>query len=489
MTVRLVGEDAGLSRLTGRARDAVRLARGDADMTGGIDQLVAGFVNVVESFPDLAFATAGGTLELARTIPEVTCVRIGLPAVGALRLASVLIDADEVEDLAAETTRRATSLSKGFQHTLEQGLLFDPDNTATAVSTARRQQPRLEITFDRPVTLRKIQLRNVADGELSLGNRGIQVLVRSGEGVWNTIYDGVQRERTFVHAVERRYAGQTLPQRAGTRFSRLVRRQSAESACGSLGADAVPIDRGADLIKILTELQLGDYRYVESNLRRVDLDPDQLARFRAGANTHLLAERKREWSLHGIKRTFRFWSEQEKQDYVGFAVDVVRCLQDLNENASLGFGTVLGLVRDHDLIPHDDDADVVIGFEPDQAATLSDGRKLIKQCLQDHGYIISKDRVAHYWVESPGIRRKLDAFAGIFEGDRISWYPGKRGVLTRQMMFPPTYIDRFGHSCPVPRETERYLETIYGPDWKTPDPNFRHAKSETRPEYASLRHS
>lgn len=486
MTVRSPDGRVG-STATRRVRDTARLVRGNADMTGGIDELVAGFTKAVDAFGDRGFSKPGGTVELRHRIPEAQCVRIELPGTRALQLASVLIDADGIEDPAGHTKRTISSASKVDQQTLQQGLLFDRDNRAVAVQTKRQKQPWLEITFDQPVTLRKITLRNIADPEKSLGAvRGLQVLVRSGAGTWDTIYDEVASERAFVRAVERRYAGQTLPQRAGTRIGRIFKRTSDDGERPESGEDVVPVDRGADLMKILTNVWLGDYADVESYLRRVDLPQEQKSRFRARVNEQI-APRQREWSLHGIKRTFRFWSEQEKRDYVGFAVDVVRCLQDLNENVSLGFGTVLGLVRDRDLIAHDDDADVIIGFEPEQAATLEQGRELIKQCLQDHGYIISKDRLSHYWVEAPGIRRKLDAFAGIFEGDGIAWYPGRRGVLTRQMVFPPTYIERFGHSCPVPRETERYLEQIYGSDWRQPNPNFRHRKSEIRQQYDSLR--
>lgn len=359
MTLRLAGDGGGLNSLSKRTRDAVSLARGNADMTGDIDQLVSGFMKVAEAFHDLAFVIGGGTLELKRRIPEVTCLRIELPNTGALQLASVLIEADGVDDLVAQTTRTASSVSKGSQEKLDQGRLFDPDNTTTAVSTMRQKQPWLEIEFDHPVTVQKIRLRNTSDEQLSLRNRGIQVLVRSGDGWWNTIYDGLERERSFVHAVERRYAGQTLPQRAGARLGRLAGRRSAETEQALPGPDTVPTESGADLVKILTRIQLGDYRYVEADLRRVRLEPEQKVKFRTLV-TDRIAGRKREWSSHGIKRTFRFWSEQEKQDYVGFSVDVVRCLQELNENASLGFGTVLGLVRDHDLIPHDDDADVIV---------------------------------------------------------------------------------------------------------------------------------
>jgi hypothetical protein len=440
--------------------------------------------NSTESFPDLGFVEAGGILQLRRPIPEVSCLRVVVPRTEPLQLVSVLVDADGIDDLVRHTTRTMNGGSKEAQQRLQDGLLFDPDNMAPAVQTARQKHPWLEIEFDHPVTLRRILLRNICDEQMHRWNRGIQVLVRTGNGCWTTIYDGVERERAFVRAVEQRYAGQTLPQRAGVKLGGLVGRQMRADPASSV-ADAISIDRGADLAKLLTAIHLGDYANAETDLHRVDLTTENESLFRALVNAQI-AGRRREWSLHGIKRTFRFWPEQEKQDYVGFAVEVARSLQELNENVSLGFGTVLGLVRDQDLIAHDDDADVIIGFEPEQASTLNEGRELIKQCLKDHRYIVSKDRVSHYWVESPGINRKLDVFPGIFEGDDISWFPGKRGVLTRQMMFPAINIDRFGHSCPVPREPERYLEEIYGPNWKTPNENFRHQKSHIKSQYRDI---
>jgi hypothetical protein len=92
------------------------------------------------------------------------------------------------------------------------------------------------------VTLRRILLRNVSDELMNRRNRGVQVLVRSGNDCWNTIYDGIERERAFVRAVERRYAGQTLAQRAGVGFSRVIGRK-AGSEPASAGADPIPADR------------------------------------------------------------------------------------------------------------------------------------------------------------------------------------------------------------------------------------------------------
>jgi hypothetical protein len=117
---------------------------------------------------------------------------------------------------------------------------------------------------------------------------------------------------------------------------------------------------------------------------------------------------------------------------------------------------------------------VLIAFEPDQAATLSDGRKRVRECLTDHGYAVTGNFVSPYHVQQPAAGSRLSVFAGIFEGDAISWYPGKRGALTRAMIFPPSYHNLLNRPCPIPREPENYLTKIYGPKWKAADPHFRH---------------
>jgi hypothetical protein len=77
-------------------------------------------------------------------------------------------------------------------------------------------------------------------------------------------------------------------------------------------------------------------------------------------------------------------------------------------------------------------------------------------------------------VARPGQGKKLDVFVGIFEGDTISWYPGTRGSLHRETMFPTSEGPMLGHACPLPRNPLQYLETVYGPGWRNPDPAFRH---------------
>jgi hypothetical protein len=217
----------------------------------------------------------------------------------------------------------------------------------------------------------------------------------------------------------------------------------------------------------------GDYKAARTALDKADLDDATQRRFRAVVNRELLADRSREWTVHGPQRCFRFWSDEEKVDYVRRAADTARDLAELSPNVCFGFGAALSVVRDGDLIPHDDDLDIIIGFDPEEAASLPAALKLVEQHMRGKGYVVRGNFMAHRHV-AVGRNKHVDVFVGLFEGDDIAWYPGKRGGLTRAIMFPATSRQLLGVACPLPAQPETYLERLYGPTWHTPDPNFRH---------------
>lgn len=440
-----------------------------------LGRLVERFAGLVRRHPDLAFPDPGGVLELRRPVPATQAIRIELPGTTALRLRSVQVDAEGVDEPVGQVARRASSAaSKEAGALLSKGILFDPDNAGMGVHTRKEDRPWLELTFARPVDLRRIILRNVFD-QSATEARGIRVLVRTADGWWTTLYDGLERERAFARTVERHFGRGLHVRRAEDALRRRLHRPGGRS----------PAPAAADLVRIMTAVQLRDHVSIFKDIDRVKLDPEQISRFRRLVSEQIVGRRQQEWNIHGIKRSFRFWGEQEKKDYLSFAVDVINCLRQVNDNVCFGFGSVFSVVRDHELIPHDDDLDVLIGFDPDQATTLAQGLTMIKNVLRDKGFVVTGNFTSYHWVYPPGGGgQKLDAFVGLFEGDTISWYPGKRGALTRQMMFPPTHRPLMGYDCAVPAEPEQYLEQVYGPGWAEPDPHFRH--TWRRSEYADI---
>jgi hypothetical protein len=418
------------------------------DLVGQVNELARA------EFPDLGFLDPSGELEIHAGHRAVTALRLELPGTEFFHLTQVLIDAEGIADLARDTDRITSSSWKGYRKNLDQAILFDDSNTETAFHTRREHRPWLEIRFRGPVDISRILLRNRGN-RTALRARGIRVLLLTDAGRWTTIYDGAERAAQFARAAEE--------------FHGPI----------AVAADQVGVPRrssvAADLVRILTQIHLRDYEdSVVRDLKQIDLGDDDRAAFRSLINKTFLADRELEWTSHGIRRSFRFWSEREKRAYVAFAMELVADLRELTDNVCLGFGSVLSVVRDHDLIPHDDDLDVIIGFEPDQAAKITNAIDLIEGFLRDKGYTVSGRPTAHRLVTKPG-QTKVDVFVGIFEGDSISWYPGRHGVLRREMIFPAREVSFLGTDCAVPAHPETYLQQVYGPGWSTPDPNFRHS--------------
>ena len=188
----------------------------------------------------------------------------------------------------------------------------------------------------------------------------------------------------------------------------------------------------------------------------------------------MLLQRALEWTAHGPTRSFRFWTPEEKVEYVRLTVSVAAALRELTPHVCFGYGAALAVVRDGDLIPHDDDLDLIVAFEPGEARTLPEAHALVEEHLRARGFAVKGDFFGHRHVAATPGAKNVDVFSGLFEGDRISWYPGTRGALDRRTMFPTSEGELLGVACPLPAHPVTYLETIYGPGWSTPDPGFRH---------------
>lgn len=214
---------------------------------------------------------------------------------------------------------------------------------------------------------------------------------------------------------------------------------------------------------------LGDFAGAQ---RIYDSNAD-LQKNRAGLN-RILHRFHREMTGHGIKRSFRFWSEVEKNSYLQEAKKVVDVLKTLSPHVSVGFGTVLGHEREDDLIKHDDDIDVLIAFPVSDVPSLSEGLKICKDRLTEAGYDCPLRFFSHHWVKLSN-NRTLDVFVGLIEEDNnLGFYPSARRGLASNVVFPTTEKNLLGVDLPFPQDPQKYLEVVYGSDWRSPDSSFRH---------------
>ncbi|ACQ79462.1 LicD family protein [Beutenbergia cavernae DSM 12333] len=421
----------------------------------GVDvaALVAAFRDgPLATYPDLAFLDASGVLSLALDLQGVSSVRIELDDTEFLNLHSILVEGDGATAPAVDlATCRTSSAWPGLPPEITDRTVFDPgDGHGTALHTEREERPWAEIVFSEPVHLRRLVLRNVHT-QTAARARNLRVLV-DGE----VRYDARERRAAFAASVE---AWRTY-------------------------APALAAPAARELAVVLTKIATLDYHGAHEGLKAVaGVTRAERSLFRSLCNEALLYPRRIEWTVHGIKRSFRFWSGHERRDYLAFALEVIRDLGEISPAVSLGFGSVLGVVRDGGFIPHDDDLDIIIGFEQSDVPRIADGLDLIDMYLSALGYEVSGRHMAHCWVGRPG-QLHVDVFVGLFEGDDVSWYPGKRGSLTRDLMFPVSRARVLDLECPLPRNPLEYLDVLYGKSWRTPDPGHAHAWNQK--PYADL---
>ena len=263
-------------------------------------------------------------------------------------------------------------------------------------------------------------------------------------------------------------------------------RQHRELKAAVSAFDLGPADPDVQaLVPVVTHVLGGAYPQARKALDAADLAPDVVKEFRSIVNAELLPSRQLLWTIHGPCRSFRFWSPEEQEAYVRFAAEVVEALRDLTPHTCFGFGSVLSVVRDQALIPHDDDLDLIVGFEPHEAATLADGLALVSAHLEARGFSVRGTWSAHRQIGRGGRGKHVDVFVGLFEGDAISWYPGTRGALDRSTMYPPSSAPLLGVDCLIPAQPEVYLERLYGAGGARPTPTSR-TGGTARPTPTSL---
>jgi hypothetical protein len=240
----------------------------------------------------------------------------------------------------------------------------------------------------------------------------------------------------------------------------------------SLLAGAAQMGMAADSVffRCLKALLESDYKGTESILSSSALHQSDLD------DISVLLERfQLQLTSHGLKRTFSFWSIQEKSLHLQEARVVVDALQALTPDCCLFGGIALGYEREGELLGHDDDIDILICLDIDSYSNLSIALDAVTSALETAGIQVLGRFFNHLWVQSLGHSGKtLDVFVGLIEGDRISCYPIERKRLKRDLMFPAREHVLHGVLLPFPKDIVHYLSAEYGANWFTPDSSFTH---------------
>ena len=172
----------------------------------------------------------------------------------------------------------------------------------------------------------------------------------------------------------------------------------------------------------------------------------------------------------------------EGADTLGELMDqvdaLITCLHDkAGVPTFIAYGTLLGAVRNGQLIGHDNDLD--IAYLSDHAYPVDVIREAyrIERVLLAEGWSVRRGSGARMNVRirlSDDSTRFVDVFTAHWvEG--VLYIPQDTGFeLARETILPLTTVELLGRQVPAPADYDTLLAATYGPGWRTPDPSFRY---------------
>ena len=224
-----------------------------------------------------------------------------------------------------------------------------------------------------------------------------------------------------------------------------------------------------NLIKLVEDAQY--IRADEVLVKTDDFTSEEKRLIRRIFSDGVLAARQREWGNHGIWRSFRFWSVDEKISYLTRSNAVIKAITPIADSVCYGFGSVLGFIRNNGFIPHDDDMDVIVAFHQDGVRSFQSAKILLMTHLSSCGMSVYNENKTHFTVNG------LDVFIGFVEHDGgVAWYPGRRNSgLSFHDIFPHKLMEIHGVQVRIPKDTDKYLNSVYGVSWREENSTWSHS--------------
>lgn len=416
-----------------------------------------------DEFADLYFGSDASetAMQLDLDGRMVQVLRLSLTADEVLNLGSIRIYVTGKDTPLRLTGSANVKQSSNFYKdadTSERGLhnFLEGHAAGASIHTRKEKSPWVEIDLGESYQIARIILNNRDDDWAA---RAWTLLVETAEDdrQFTQIYSHSQREAEFALRVEQKMAG-----------------------FGSWPEPDLPALRCLDMVTLA--VLRGDYAAAKNILATKDKEiaSQPVEAIKHAVTQDLLYARERFWTTHGILRSFAFWSHEEKLNYIRDSCAVLNIVRDVTENACFGFGSALACHRDGDLIPHDDDLDIIVAFPKSEIPTVPHGLKHLEKALTQRGLEVFGDYKSHLKVREKG-KKEVDVFVGLIEPEMtVSWFPGPPEGLPVGDVFPPRQAELLGEPFAIPKNTETYLAGVYGADWHMPKARWRHDWSAKR---------
>ncbi len=179
------------------------------------------------------------------------------------------------------------------------------------------------------------------------------------------------------------------------------------------------------------------------------------------------------YTRHGLVRS---QLKSFSRDYAELAHAIGEVLEVSGFQSMICYGTLLGATRDGDLIPHDDDFDMLFFGGADSKGIMVEDRARAIEILRDAGFrIVEIKPLLNFHVSLPNSNIVVDVFPSWcdVDGNFFMYMEGmKFRSVPKDLIFPRNSIEFLGKNFFVPANPEGFLLERYGEGWVISDRFF-----------------
>jgi GR25 family glycosyltransferase involved in LPS biosynthesis len=182
--------------------------------------------------------------------------------------------------------------------------------------------------------------------------------------------------------------------------------------------------------------------------------------------------------LYNYQPFKNIWDENKMNKMIKLLTNSKKCLDVLNIDMIASYGTLLGLIRHQDVIPWDDDLDVII--DKKYFKTILDNRKLFLKYDIDiylvKGLLGEPNFIKLYDINEPKIYNRgknwswpfIDIFGSYIKDDKFYIESNSNPynyVLNIEDIYPLKNIKYKNITINIPNNSNNVLTVLYGNDW------------------------